>query len=106
MTHQVGQTIRLDALHQPAVLIEGLTGQPRIAFGPKIAASQIAGLGDGAGKKPAAQRAAQHKSDSQFANREQNFRLHVPLPKRILRLQGGNRVHLVRATDGCRGRFR
>ncbi len=96
---------RLEQVHQGLVGGHRLRGETREVLAEVVVAKPRV-LAHGAGEESPAQRAVCHQSDAEFlAGFEDAVRLHATGPQRILILQGGHRLHGMRAANGLRTRF-
>src|SRR5205823_5182812 len=91
----------LDALHQLEVAVEVLSLEAGAVPAP-VVCGNVLGLAELAGEEAAAERAVRHEADPELADRGQDLLLDVPRPARILGLQRGDGVDLVRAPAGLR----
>ena len=72
---------------------------------PAVGGGQLVCRGNGPGEKAASERAVGDEPNAEFAAGRQQFGLGITRPHRVLRLQCGDGMHLVRAPDRPRRRL-
>src|ERR1043166_1995373 len=82
----------LDLADEVQVLLEVRSLKPGRAAA-EVAGGQVVELLEPAREKPASQRAVGHEPDAQRPAGRQDVVLRIPTPERVLRLQGGDRMH-------------
>src|SRR4051812_7901944 len=95
----------LHALDEAEVLVEVRSLEARVVA-PVIVLGQVLERLEAAGEEAAPERAVGDETDPQLAHGGEDLVLHVAAPEGVLRLQRRDRMHLVRAADGLRRRFR
>jgi large subunit ribosomal protein L32 len=95
----------LHAVGEPHVALEVGAREPRVTL-PKIVVLQLVRRAEAAGEEAAAERAVRDEPDAELAQRVEDLALGIASPQRILRLQRGDGMNGVRATDCLRGCLR